>query len=131
MPALSPESVPNVPPAWVVRVGLAVRTWLLRLADAIVPAPAALFDLSIGLGRTHLLGAAARFKLADLLGDGALSADALGLRSGLEPDACFRMMRALAAQGVFRLESDGRFSNNRMSRALMASSLESMGSWVR
>jgi hypothetical protein len=128
---LPPEPLPNAPPAWAVRAGLTARAWLLKLADAIVPAPAAVFDLSIGLGRTHLLGAAARFRLADLLGDDALTPETLARRAGLETRACFRMMRALAAQGVFRLRRDGRFENNRLSRALKSESVDTISPWVQ
>ena len=123
--------LPDVPPPWAVKAALAVRTWLLRLADRVVPAPAALFDLSIGLGKTHLLGAAARHGFADHLAAGPLDAGALARRTGLDEGAVHRCLRALVTVGVFRLDADGRFANNRLSDALRARSLENVSSWVR
>jgi hypothetical protein len=108
-----------LPPRWLVRAVLAFRRCLLRLADSLVPPQLPLFEHATGLGRTHMLAAAARLRLADLLAGGPVDADTLAGRTGHDPDALARMLRALAAAGVFVERSDGRFANNRVSRGLL------------
>src|SRR5690349_3100252 len=101
-----------------VRAVLAARAALLRAANALVPPSYALLDLGAGVVRTQLLHVAARLRLADLLRDGPQDAAALARRTSVDPDALFRVLRALASEGVFELGADGRFRNNRLSRAL-------------
>ena len=108
----------SVPPRFVVQMVLGARQWLLALADAIVPAQLPLFEHATGIGRTQMLGTAARLRLADLLADGPLHATELAERTSRDPDAMQRMMRALATIGVFSLKRDGRFANNRVSAGL-------------
>jgi O-methyltransferase domain/Dimerisation domain len=107
-----------LPPWLVVKLVLAFRRWLVALADAMVPPQLPLFEQASGVMRTHLLGAAARLRIADLLDQGPLDAATLAARTERDPDALERMMRALCAAGVFRRTRDGRFANNRLSAAL-------------
>jgi hypothetical protein len=111
-------SPPRLPPRFLVAIVLAFRRWLLALADRIVPPQLPLSERATGLGTTHMLGAAARLRLADLLADGPLFAAELATRTGRDADALQRMLRALATVGVFAVERDGRFANNRLSNAL-------------
>ena len=60
---------------------------------------------------------AARLRLADLVGDGAASAGELAAASEADTDAVERLMRALAAFGVFRRDDDGRFGQTPASDA--------------
>jgi O-methyltransferase domain len=55
--------------------------------------------------------------VADALGDRAVSAADLAHQCGLDPDALHRMMRLLAAQGIFALE-DGHYSHTAGSKLL-------------
>ena len=118
------------PPRALVRATLAARAALVRAADALIPPEYAIFDLSTGVLRTQLLHAAARLRIADLLEDGPQDAAALARRTGSDPDALHRALRALASAGVFALGADRRFSNNRLSRALLAGRHGSMRDFV-
>lgn len=111
---------PLAPPRALVRAALAARAALLRAADALVPPSYALLDRGAGVLRTQLLHVAASLRLADLLADGPLDAAALARRTSSDPDALFRVLRALASDGIFALGADGRFRNNRLSLALRA-----------
>jgi hypothetical protein len=110
----------RLPPRFLINLVLSVRRWLLRLADALVPPQLPLFELATGVSRTQMLSSAARLGIADLLVNGPLEAAELAARTGRDPDAMQRMMRALASIGVFAFRSDGRFANNRLSSALCA-----------
>lgn len=107
-----------LPPRPVARAALALRRRLVALADAVVPPQLVLFEQAIGVGRTQLLRTAARLGLADRLAGGPRSAGELAREVGVDADALHRALRALAAGGVFTLRRDGRFENNRLSRAL-------------
>jgi hypothetical protein len=74
---------------------------------------------AVSLCKTHLLGLAARLRLADLLASEPCTAEELAQATGAHPDAMHRVMRALVASNVFALDvSTGRFRNNRLSEVL-------------
>ena len=50
---------------------------------------------------TQLLGVAAELGIADLLADGPRPVDELAHRTGAQPDGLYRVLRALAAHGIF------------------------------
>jgi predicted O-methyltransferase YrrM len=60
-----------------------------------------ILQLCFGSLRTQILGVAAELGVADLLADGPLTVDELASRTGAQRDALYRVLRALAAQGVF------------------------------
>jgi O-methyltransferase domain/Dimerisation domain len=94
--------------------------WMLRAAaDLAVPAPVALFEQICGYMHTHLLRAAARLRIAELLAAGPATAEELAARADVDAESLRRLLRGLVTLGVFSLGSDGRFRNNRMSLALL------------
>jgi O-methyltransferase len=118
------------PPRLALRAALALRRRLIALSDAVVPAQLVLFEQAMGLGRTQLLRAAARLRLADRLEGGPSTAVELARTVDADPDSVHRVLRALASGGVFVLRPDGRFENNRLSRALRTGAPGSVGSLV-
>jgi hypothetical protein len=102
-------------------VALAQRLrWMLRTAaDLVVPAPVALFEQICGYMHTHLLRAVAQLRIAELLAAGPASAEELAARAGADAESLRRVLRGLVTLGVFSLQRDGRFRNNRMSLALL------------
>ncbi|HZF89574.1 methyltransferase [Streptomyces sp.] len=75
------------------------------------PRPAALLDDYLGLVDDscvallpHVLRIAVELAVADVLGDGALGADEIAEAVGAEPDALYRLLRALASVGVLTEE---------------------------
>jgi hypothetical protein len=128
---LGRERFRNAPPALAVRVVVGVRRFLLRLADALTPADLVVFEKSTGIAETALLGAIARHDIVDLLEErGPLDAAAIAAARGLDADAVHRTLRGLAATGVFVMHDDGRFSNNRISRALRSGAVERSREWA-
>lgn len=109
----------TAPPSLAVRAGIALRRSLQRAADVAVPARVALLERTIASAEGNLLGELARLGVADLLEKAPLSALEIAERTGTNPDAMARVLRAVVFNGVFSRRSDGRFENNRMSRALL------------
>lgn len=85
-----------------------------------------LFDMVHGVIRTAALGSAARLGIADLLAAGPLDAAEISSRTGTSRDAMHRMLRTLVSAGVFELDAEGRFANNRVSDLLRTDAPTSM-----
>jgi O-methyltransferase domain/Dimerisation domain len=80
-------------------------------ANRSVPtAPPTLTALAAGHWVSRAIHVAAKLRVADLLADGPLDASILARRTGTHPDALFRLLRALAAVGVFSQQDGGRFA---------------------
>jgi hypothetical protein len=109
-----------MPPRLLVAAALRLRRVFRAAADMVVPAPVALFEQICGYMQTHLLRAAARLRLADLLAAGPASAEELAARAGVDAESLRRALRGLVTLGVFARQRDGRFRNNRASRALLS-----------
>ncbi len=121
----------GLPPAFVIRLGLFLRHVLLRLADALVPASLPIFEQSTGVMQTMALSIVARHGIADKLGNTAMTALALAGQTGTDADVMHRILRTLASRGVFRLDQDGAFHNNRLSRALLSGAPSANREWVQ
>jgi orsellinic acid C2-O-methyltransferase len=72
-----------------------------------VPPQVALYHLAIGHYVSHALQLAAKLKLADLLGEGARSAEDLAAATGTHAPSLARVMRLLASVGVFEEQANG------------------------
>jgi O-methyltransferase len=118
------------PPRFAVRMAIALRTRLMRLADRVVPPQIPLIEHTFGFARTKLLSAIAKAKIADHLAGGPKSAAELARLCGAEPQMLHRAMRALASIGVFDLREDGRFEHNRISEALRTGQPASIAAWA-
>lgn len=114
---LSSRRLPTPPPL-VVRAAAALRKRLLRAADRVVPAPAAVLQRILASAEVSLLCELARVGVPDLVEPGPLHAEEIAARTGTDPDAMARALRAAVFAGYFVRRADGRYANNRMSRAL-------------
>jgi cyclopropane fatty-acyl-phospholipid synthase-like methyltransferase/DNA-binding MarR family transcriptional regulator len=127
---LGTQALPDAPPAFLVRFGMGLRRTLLQLADLVTPPHLAMMDRSLGLSYTSMLSAVARLGIADLLEASPRSAEQIAQELGLHADTVMRVLRALVSRGIFRRLADGRFANNRLSRALKGGRADRMREWV-
>lgn len=107
------------PPGLAVRAAIALRRSLLRAAEAVIPPRIAILERVTAHTQANMLGEVGRLGVADLLEKEPLSADEIAKRTGTNPDAMARTLRALVYTGVFSRRDDGKFENNRLSRALL------------
>jgi ubiquinone/menaquinone biosynthesis C-methylase UbiE len=91
-----------------------------------LPPDARLLQLVLGMFVSRALGVAAELGVADVLQEGPLELKELARRTGSDPDGLYRMLRALAAVGVFELQADQRLANNELSALLRADVAGSM-----
>ena len=129
MPSITEKPL-AAPPGLAVRAILALRKAMINAADACVPAQLAVLERVTAAAGSHILSELARLGVPDLLEDQAMSGVEIADRTKTDPDAMQRVMRACVAMGVFARRRDGRFENNRMSRALRSADLESVRSFA-
>jgi hypothetical protein len=94
------------------------------------PPESVIKDLAIAHVLARCLHVVADFGVADALGDAPLSATELAERVGLDPDALARMLRLLAAGGVFAAGPKG-YSHTAASRLLRGDDPRSLRALVR
>ncbi|GAA4203634.1 methyltransferase [Streptosporangium oxazolinicum] len=78
----------------------------------------AVFRLSTGMSAAAIVLAAARLRIADAVGDEPMPVRDIAVKLGADPDALTRMLRALAAFGVFRQVDPATYEHTDMSRAM-------------
>ena len=88
-----------------------------------LPLPAQYARLAMGAAITQMLRIAARLKLADQIGDGPKTAAELAEANDVNPDALYRMLRALAAEGVFAEREDGAFEMTDLAQFLRSNAM--------
>jgi len=93
-------------------------TWLQSIPSRMVPAPFRLMQISSAFWQSRALYVAARFDIATVIGDGELSAEEIAKRVAAQPDATYRLLRLLAAVGIFEEVTAGVFRNNKLSAPL-------------
>jgi hypothetical protein len=100
----------------------ALRSWPQRLT----PPPFRLLQIGSAFWQSRALDVAARLDLATVLGDAEVAVADLASRVGADPDALHRLLRMLAAIGVFEEGRPGAFRNNAVSTWLRTDRPHSM-----
>jgi ubiquinone/menaquinone biosynthesis C-methylase UbiE len=90
----------------------------------------ALIRLAESFGPARAVQLAAELGLADLLGDGPRSADDLAAATSTDAGAVYRLMRALAAEGLFTEVEPGCFGLTDLGDLLRADHPQSLRAWV-
>lgn len=97
---------------------LRFASWLQNLPNKLTPPPLRLMRLGSAFWQSRALYVAARLDLATRLGDETLSVEELAARVSADGDAVYRLLRMLAAMGIFEEASAREFRNNRTSAYL-------------
>jgi hypothetical protein len=126
----SAPSVAGGPPVRVVHAAERTRSALLRLSRSLAPGNVALLELAHGNWVTQALYVAAKLNIADQLSGGPLTSDEVAHNVDADPDAIFRLMRALAGKSVLKQRRDGRFALRPMGQALRSDTHGSMRNMV-
>ena len=92
--------------------------WLQAIPNKLTPAPFRVVQIGSAYWQSRALFVAARLDLATVLAADSLSAVELAARVGANGDALGRLMRMLAAIGVFEETAAMVFRNNKLSRCL-------------
>ena len=87
-------------------------------------------DMLWGYQRTQMLYVAAELGLADLIAQGFQPVDALAAATGTHAPSLYRLLRALAGDGVFAEREDGRFELTPLAALLRSDTPGSMRAMV-
>jgi len=78
--------------------------------DKVAPeASRALSQMIMGFRLTQMIYVAAKLSIADMLKDGPQTVEALARATGAQASSLYRLLRALAAVGIFAEDEEGRF----------------------
>jgi hypothetical protein len=83
-----------------------------------------------GFQVSQAIHVAATLGIADLLIDGPQSSADIAAQSATDPDALYRLLRALAAVGVFHEDEDRRFSLTELGECLRSDAPEPVTGWA-
>lgn len=92
--------------------------WLQDIPNKITPPPFRLVQISASYWQSRVLYVAARLDIATVLGEGQLSSQEIAARVRAQPDATWRLLRMLAAMGIFEEVAPQVFRNNKLSSCL-------------
>ena len=96
----------SVPPAYIVNTVQSIQAGILNFANRLSPPFVQVLNLAAGVMNTQIIYAAAKLGIADLLKDGSRTVDDLAKETESNPDAIYRLLRALASIGIFKESSD-------------------------
>lgn len=105
-------------------------TWLQSIPNKVTPAPFRLVQIGSAYWQSRALFVAARLDVATTLGTETLDTSALAGRVGANPDALGRLMRMLAAIGVFEECTPMVFRNNKLSNCLRTDDPQSVRAMI-
>ena len=104
--------------------------WLQNLPNRVTPPPFRLVQIGAAFWQSRVLYVAARLDIATVLGEERLAVEEIAARVSAKPDALYRMLRMLAAIGVFQEVSPRVFANNRLSSPLREDSPNSVRAMI-
>ncbi|MBP7864090.1 hypothetical protein KA183_20560 [bacterium] len=105
-----------------------------RIADSEQPAISARYklnDIFCTAWLSHAVTAIVEHKIADLLNEKPVHVDELSQISGLHSPTLYRVMRALAANGIFVETRSGEFAHNEVSNLLKTRSSQSWAAMAK
>jgi hypothetical protein len=94
--------------------------WLQALPGKLTPPPFRLMQIGSAFWQSRALYVATRLDIATVLGDGERDADSLATHLAVHPEALARLLRLLAAMGIFEETTPHTFRNNTLSACLRA-----------
>jgi len=104
--------------------------WLQSIPNKVTPAPFRLVQIGSAYWQSRALFVAARLDVATVLGTESLDAAELAGRVGANGDAFGRLMRLLAAMGVFEETAPMVFRNNKLSNCLRSDNPQSVRAMI-
>ena len=92
--------------------------WLQNMPNKLTPPPFRIIQIGSAFWQSRVLYVAVKLDIASVLADETLAVDVLAARVSAEQSALYRLLRMLAAMGVFAEVSHGLFKNNQLSAYL-------------
>ncbi len=108
----------KLPPMWLFNLLTGFRRFLYNLYFRMIPANVAVFEKAQRFWIAKAIGVACELNIADIIDSGTNSIEGIAAKCNTNPESLYRLMRALASDGIFK-ETDGKvFINTPQSDAL-------------
>ena len=85
-----------------------------------LPPPVQLMQMLFGFAASRAIGVSAELRIADLLKDGAKTADELAQQTGVHARSLYRVLRACASIGVYSEDNEKKFSLTPLAEPLLS-----------
>lgn len=108
----------KLPPLFLIKATIGLRNFLLKMASGMLPATYVMLEEASKVWKVKAIEIAANLDIAGHLRQQALAIDHLAKLTGTDADALYRVMRALAGEGIFKEMPGKVFKNTRLSRAI-------------
>ncbi len=113
------RQVQKLPPVWFIRSLNSFRQALISLTKKMYPANVVLSEQIQYFWLLSCIRVAAELNIAEILRNGPKTVGEIAQQTGTHSESLHRMMRALASQGIFRMNRDKQFANTALSRPLI------------
>lgn len=114
-----PDPIPKMPPVWLVRALNGFRNFLITLNRNMFPGNMVLYEQFQQFWLLPSLYVAAKLDVAGHLKETPLTLEELAEKTGSHAPSLYRILRALASEGIFKIRRDGRFALNNVARGLL------------
>lgn len=121
----------KIPPRPIALAAVALRRRLKLLADTLVPPEVCVLDISTAMAATHVTAALARLRIADVLGDRALTSAQVAEEIHTNPDTTHRLLRGAVSYGLCTMNpKTGVVKLTRRGKVLRSDHPHSLRSWA-
>jgi hypothetical protein len=103
---------------WLFSALMRFSAWLQGIPNKVTPPPFRLLQIGSAFWQSRALYVAARLDIATVLGEEQFTAEDIAARVCATPDGIYRLLRMLAAMGIFEEVSPRVFRNNKLSACL-------------
>lgn len=125
------RALPKLPPPFVARAIFRLADLLAKLRRRLMPPALAAIELGTSSWAAMAIAAFAELRVAEALSNGALTAEQLAPRLGVNPQRLYRLLRTLTGYGIVREDSVKRFALTAIGRSLAESAGWSARGMVR
>ena len=112
------QKVNNMPPVWFFSIISSFRNFLIKVYYRFVPPSMAVFEKAQGFWIAKAISVACELNLAEIVAGNEKSIEDIANASKTDSSALYRLMRALASEGIFEEIRPKIFKNNKFSNAL-------------
>ncbi len=112
------QKVNNMPPVWVFSIISSFRNFLKKTYYRFVPPSMAVFEKAQGFWIAKAISVACELNLSEIVAKNEKSVEEIAGASKTDTSALYRLMRALASEGIFEEIRPKVFKNNKFSNAL-------------
>jgi len=112
------NTTPKLPPMWLFNLLTGLRRFLYNLYFRLIPANVAVFEKAQQFWIAKAIGVACELNIADIIDSDHKSINEIADKCDADPDSLYRLMRALASDGIFKETDKKTFINTPQSNAL-------------